>query len=131
VARKQLSIWENAWFLFSRFSRLRDRSSVKFQKFIRISNFQIMQPATLPQVRVKDKRQITLPAAVAQAAGINVNDVLGVSYKDGVVSLITQRAAQKRRPSLLELAGSTRGLYGRTTEERQAYIASERASWQR
>jgi len=58
----------------------------------------------MPRARVRGKRQITLA---------------------------TQHAAAKKRPSLMELAGSARGLYGRTTEERQAYLAGERKSWER
>jgi bifunctional DNA-binding transcriptional regulator/antitoxin component of YhaV-PrlF toxin-antitoxin module len=84
------------------------------------------------QVRVREKHQITLPASVARAANINVNDVLNVtSHGDGTVVLSTQRETVKKRPSLMELAGSTPGLYGDSAEEIHAYIANERASWER
>jgi bifunctional DNA-binding transcriptional regulator/antitoxin component of YhaV-PrlF toxin-antitoxin module len=90
-----------------------------------------MAAATLPQVRVKTKHQITLPAAIARVAGIGVNDILSVDYRDGVVSLITQNAPANKRRSLMDLAGSTPGLYGNTAEEIQAYTANERKSWER
>ncbi|MCL1962140.1 MAG: AbrB/MazE/SpoVT family DNA-binding domain-containing protein [Desulfovibrionaceae bacterium] len=83
------------------------------------------------QVRVRSKHQITLPASVVRVAGIGLNDALDVSCKDGVITLTTQHAAAKKRPSLMDLAGSAKGLYGRTTEERQAYLANERKSWER
>jgi bifunctional DNA-binding transcriptional regulator/antitoxin component of YhaV-PrlF toxin-antitoxin module len=84
------------------------------------------------QVRVRDKHQITLPAAVVRAANIGTNDVLDVSYQEGAITLTTRRAAVKKRPSLLELAGSLKGAsYWRNAEEINAYIANERKSWER
>jgi bifunctional DNA-binding transcriptional regulator/antitoxin component of YhaV-PrlF toxin-antitoxin module len=85
----------------------------------------------MPQVRVRNKHQITLPASVARAASVGVNDVLDVSYKEGIITLMTQRIPAKKRPSLMELAGCAKGLYGRTPEEIEAYVANERASWER
>lgn len=84
----------------------------------------------MPQVRVRDKHQITLPAEVMRAAKIGMNDTLSVLYKDGVIMLITQKA-QPKKPSLMALAGSTKGLYGATTEERKQYLITERESWER
>lgn len=84
----------------------------------------------MPQVRVREKHQITLPAAVVRAANIGLHDTLEVSYQDGVIILMTPQAVQKRRP-LMAMAGSTKGLYGRSTEERQQYLADERQSWHR
>jgi len=83
------------------------------------------------QVRVRDKHQITLPASLARAASIGVNDVLDVQYKEGIITLLTQRATVKKRPSLMDLAGSLKGVYGRDAKEIQAYIANERKSWER
>jgi bifunctional DNA-binding transcriptional regulator/antitoxin component of YhaV-PrlF toxin-antitoxin module len=85
----------------------------------------------MPQVRVRDKHQITLPANVVRAANIGFNDVLDVSYKDGVITLATERVMKAKKPSLMALAGSTKGLYGKTTAEREQYTANERASWER
>jgi bifunctional DNA-binding transcriptional regulator/antitoxin component of YhaV-PrlF toxin-antitoxin module len=95
-----------------------------------VSDFLIMEKA-MHQVRVRDRHQITLPASIARAANINPNDVLSVSYKEGVVTLLTQSVVAKKRPSLMDFAGSANGLYGRTTEEIDAYIANERKSWER
>ena len=85
----------------------------------------------MTQVRVRDKHQITLPATVARAANIAPNDVLDVSYKDGVITLITDRVMKAKKPSLMALAGSTKGLYGTTTAEREQYTTNERSSWER
>ena len=85
----------------------------------------------MPQVRVRAKHQITLPAAVIKAANIGFNEVLDVSYKDGVITLMTERVMKAKKPSLTALAGSTKGLYGKTTAEREKNTANERASWER
>ncbi|MDR0273785.1 MAG: AbrB/MazE/SpoVT family DNA-binding domain-containing protein [Burkholderiaceae bacterium] len=87
---------------------------------------------TQVRVRVRNKHQITLPASVVRAASIGVNDVLDVSCKDGVITLLTQRMAEKKRPSLMDLAGSLKDSgYWRNAEEIHAYIAGERKSWER
>jgi len=83
------------------------------------------------KVRVRNKHQITLPASVVRAANIGTNDMLDVSYQNGAITLLTQRVAEKKRPSLMDLAGSLKGVYGRNTEEIDAYIANERKSWER
>jgi bifunctional DNA-binding transcriptional regulator/antitoxin component of YhaV-PrlF toxin-antitoxin module len=96
-----------------------------------ISNFPTVEK-TMLQVRVRDKHQITLPAPVVRAAGIGMNDVLDVSYKDGAITLSTPRAAKKKRPSLMDLAGSLKESgYWRNAKEIDAYIAGERKSWER
>lgn len=99
-----------------------------------ISYFSTMETftmATLP-VRIKSKHQVTIPAAIAREASLNVNDILQASYKDGVITFITKNAPRAKRPrSLLDFAGSTPGLYGDTAEDMQAYTNNERASWDR
>ena len=85
----------------------------------------------IPQVRVRNKHQITLPAEVVRAAQIGMNDILSVEYKDGVITLITQKVVQEKKRSLMALAGSTKGLYGANTEEREEYTRNERNSWER
>lgn len=81
---------------------------------------------TLP-VRVKSRYQVTIPAAIAREASLNVNDILYASYKDGVISFATKSAPKpKKPPSLLDFAGCTPGLYGNTPEEIEAYCRNER-----
>ncbi|RMX11787.1 AbrB/MazE/SpoVT family DNA-binding domain-containing protein [Allofranklinella schreckenbergeri] len=86
---------------------------------------------TLP-VRIKSKHQVTIPAAIAREASLNVNDILQASYKDGVITFATKNARKAENSrSLLDFAGSTPGLYGDTPEQMQAYINNERSSWDR
>lgn len=85
----------------------------------------------MPQVRVRHKHQITLPAQIARAANIGMDDILDVHYKDGVITLITKQRMDAKKPSLMALAGSAKGLYGTTTEELEQYSVTERNSWER
>lgn len=84
----------------------------------------------MPQVRVRDKHQITLPAVIAREAEISTDDILDVSYKDGVITMTTKQVQKKRR-SIMNYAGSANGLYGKNAEEVQAYLTNERASWEK
>ncbi|QTD43795.1 AbrB/MazE/SpoVT family DNA-binding domain-containing protein [Ottowia testudinis] len=85
----------------------------------------------MPQVTVRDKHQITLPMSIVREAHIRTNDVLSVDYKDGVITLATERAAQPQRKRLMDYAGIAKGLYGQTADEVHAYLDEERASWER
>lgn len=85
----------------------------------------------MPQVRVRDKHQITLPAQIARAANIEMDDILDISYKDGVITLATQQSMDAKKPSLMALSGSAKGLYGATTEELEQYALTERNAWAR
>lgn len=81
-------------------------------------------------VRVRDKHQITLPAALVRAANIHANDILEIDYRNGVITLTTTQAQTPSR-SLMHYAGSAEGLYGDTAEEVHNYLETERASWER
>jgi bifunctional DNA-binding transcriptional regulator/antitoxin component of YhaV-PrlF toxin-antitoxin module len=84
----------------------------------------------MTQVRVREKRQITLPVSISREANLEPNDILDVNYRNGVITMIVKKTEQKRR-SLMELAGSAKGLYGKTPSEIDAYLANERASWEK
>lgn len=85
----------------------------------------------MTRVTVREKHQITLPMAIVRAAHIRTNDVLAVAYKNGVITLATASAAPAKRKSLMDYAGSAKGVYGKSIEEVRAYLDNERASWDR
>ena len=85
----------------------------------------------MPQVRVREKHQITIPMSIVKAANIRENDQLSVEYKNGVITLVNAQNAQNKRKSIMDYAGSTNGLYGKSAAEVDAYIQSERDSWDR
>lgn len=82
----------------------------------------------MPQVRVREKHQVTLPVSIVRAANINPNDVLDVTYRSGVITLVTSKAAGKKR-SLRDYVGAMQGVYGSTAQEVHSYINNERDAW--
>lgn len=84
----------------------------------------------MPQVRVREKHQVTLPMAIVRGANIHENDLLEVSYKNGVITLTTQQAAAPKR-SLMDFVGITQGLYGKNAKQVAQYLDDERNSWER
>ncbi len=85
---------------------------------------------TLPQVRVRDKHQVTLPISIVRHAHIRKNDLLDVGYKNGVITLVVRGTNNKKR-NIMEYVGITNGLYGKTATDVDTYIANERDSWDR
>lgn len=84
----------------------------------------------MPQVTLRDKHQITLPASIVRAARLAPNDVLSVEYVNGKITLSSAATKAGKRPSLMDYAGITEGLYGQSAEEVHAYLAKERQSWE-
>jgi len=71
---------------------------------------------------VSSKRQITIPAAIAHELGLKPGEKLVAHLEDGAIIL------QRRPKSLIEYLDSfPKGIYGRTKEEIDAYIAEGRA----
>lgn len=81
-------------------------------------------------VQLRDRRQITLPSEVVAAAALQVNDALEVSYVNGVIQLVPLKA-KKKPVDMRKYLGVLQGMYGDTPEEIDAYIRSERDSWER
>lgn len=82
------------------------------------------------QVRIRERNQITLPASIATAANLRVDDLLEVRLVNGVITLERQDT-QAKRTSIRDLVGIAAGTWGATHEEIDAYITSERDSWER
>ena len=84
----------------------------------------------MPTVRVRDKHQITLPRAIADAANVSVDDTLTVEYTNGVITLAPAQS-KKSRVIAQDFLGALRGSYGKTVAEIDANLRSERDSWER
>jgi len=84
----------------------------------------------MQQVRIRERNQITLPASITAAANLRVDDVLEVGLVNGVITLVPQNR-QASRLSMRDLTGIAAGAFGKTHQEIDAYIASERDSWER
>ena len=84
----------------------------------------------MSQVRVRPKNQITLPAQIAKAAHIKPDDMVEVTYANGVVTLLPMHR-KKRKNSIMAYAGIARGVWGETTADVEAALANDRDSWDR
>lgn len=84
----------------------------------------------MTQVRVRPKHQITIPSRIAEAAHIKPDDVLDVTYANGVVTLIPVHR-KERCESVMAYAGIGQGLWGATTAEIDAGLQAARDSWER
>lgn len=84
----------------------------------------------MPQVRIREKHQVTLPISIVRDAGIHENDVLDVAYKNGIITLSIKKAIVKKR-SLMDFVGATRGVYGQNAAQVAQYVDSERDTWDR
>jgi antitoxin component of MazEF toxin-antitoxin module len=90
----------------------------------------LIEADKMQQVRIRERNQITLPASIALAANLRVDDLLEVRLVNGVITLELQNKAHKRL-SMRDLAGIAAGTWGKTHEEIDVYIANERDSWER
>ena len=84
----------------------------------------------MPQVRIREKHQITLPMSIVRGADIRENDMLDVAYKNGVITLSVKKVDAKKR-SLMDFVGAARGVYGQDAAQVAQYLDSERDTWDR
>jgi AbrB family looped-hinge helix DNA binding protein len=84
----------------------------------------------MAQVRIRNKNQITIPARIAESANIKPDDLLEITCKNGVITLVPASRPQKRQ-SVLSYAGIARGTWGETTDEIEAELKEGRDSWER
>ena len=84
----------------------------------------------MPEIRMRPKHQVTLPASVVRQANIAVNDRLTVSYLNGSI-IITPRQARQDSEDLMAFAGIGRGLWGDSAEAVDATLRNQRDEWER
>lgn len=84
-------------------------------------------PMTL--VRMKEKGQVTIPAAVREALSAKRGDVFEVAVSDGNIVLKPQIVVAKKGVDIGPWIGAGKGLFA-TPEEVDAFIAAERARWE-
>lgn len=93
-----------------------------------------MEIAAMPQVKLREKGQVTIPAELLQEWSrrnhVSINDLMDAKLANGVLMLIPKsRHAVKR--SVMSFAGSGKGLWGNTPDEVDASIKKIRDSWTR
>lgn len=80
-------------------------------------------------ISLRERRQITLPAEVVAAVGLQTNDALEVSVVDGVIHLAPVAATTAQSPDLRRFLGATAGLYGSDAKQADDYVRQQRDSW--
>jgi bifunctional DNA-binding transcriptional regulator/antitoxin component of YhaV-PrlF toxin-antitoxin module len=80
-------------------------------------------------VNLRDRRQITLPAEIVAAAGLKTDDQLEVRWQNGAIVMVPTQAAKAPPRSMARFQGATKGLYGATEEEANAYVRDQRDTW--
>ncbi|NTW68749.1 MAG: AbrB/MazE/SpoVT family DNA-binding domain-containing protein [Chlorobiaceae bacterium] len=83
----------------------------------------------MEQIRVRKRLQITIPWRIAELAHIKPDDMLEVSFNNGVVTLIPV-SRKIRNDSPMTYAGIARGIWGKTTQEIEAEHQKAHESWQ-
>ena len=87
----------------------------------------------MPLVRMKEKGQVTIPAAVREEIAAHKGDMFEVTVVDGAIVLTPQEvvARSKPEPKGVDIAawiGSGKGQF-KTPEDVDAFIRSERGQW--
>ncbi len=70
----------------------------------------------MPKVRVRPKNQITIPLRIAEEAGIKPDDVLDITYMNGLITMVPAGKKGEKRP-IMKYAGIARGTCGKTSGE--------------
>lgn len=85
--------------------------------------------STMEQIRVRKRLQITIPWRIAELAHIKPDDMLEVSFNNGVMTLIPV-SVKMRIDSPMAYAGIAQGIWGKTTQEIKAKHQNARESWE-
>lgn len=92
----------------------------------------------MPLVKMKEKGQVTIPAAVREQIAAQTGDVFEVVVKDGAIVLMPREVISRSLPRAKEgregvdissWIGSGKGLFD-TPEDVDAFIRSERDKWE-
>ena len=84
----------------------------------------------MPEIRMRPKHQVTLPASLVRQANIQLDDKLAVSYVNGSI-ILTPCAAHKNQADIMAFAGIASGLWGTTAHEIDQTLSSMKSGWER
>jgi bifunctional DNA-binding transcriptional regulator/antitoxin component of YhaV-PrlF toxin-antitoxin module len=84
----------------------------------------------MPEIKMRPKHQITLPASVVRAANLETDDRMQVEYVNGVI-LITPRSEKTVKADAMSFAGIGKGLWGDTPKAVSEAIKKISNSWER
>jgi bifunctional DNA-binding transcriptional regulator/antitoxin component of YhaV-PrlF toxin-antitoxin module len=85
----------------------------------------------MPEVRMRPKSQITLPASIVRAANLQTDDRLDVNLINGNIVISPQRHPTPTPDSVMAFAGAGRGVWGQSADEVAATAHGLRQEWER
>ncbi len=85
----------------------------------------------MPLVKVRPKRQITLPPKISREVGIEEGDLVEICVEADHLTITPKEIVDKKRKtaSLRDLIGSAKGVYGKTPQEADQYLNDIRGEW--
>ena len=89
-----------------------------------------MKVVSMPEIRMRPKHQVTLPASVVRQAKLKADDRLTVSYVNGSI-IITPKHEARDQDDIMSFAGIGHGLWGNTAAEVDQTLLQMKNSWQR
>jgi len=84
----------------------------------------------MPEIRMRPKHQVTLPASVVREAKLKPDDRLTVTFINGSI-IITPKHDAKDQDDIMSFAGIGHGLWGNTPEEVDQTLCNMKNSWER
>lgn len=84
----------------------------------------------MPEIRMRPKHQVTLPASLVRPANIQPDDKLAVSYVNGSI-ILTPATKTKDQTDIMAFGGIAPGLWGSTAQEIDQTLDSMKSGWER
>jgi antitoxin component of MazEF toxin-antitoxin module len=89
-----------------------------------------MSIVVMPEIRMRQKHQVTLPASIVREANIEPDDKLLVTFLNGAI-IITPKKTEEAKDDFMSYAGLFKGAWGATDEEVDTTIHNLRNEWTR
>ena len=85
----------------------------------------------MPEIRMRPKHQVTLPASIVREANLQTDDRLMVTIVNGNILISPKRAKLAAPQNVMAFAGIGRGVWGQTSDEVEAKVRALRDEWER
>lgn len=85
----------------------------------------------MPEIRMRPKSQITLPASIVRQANLQTDDRLTVALVNGNIVISPKRSPAATPGGVMAFAGIGRGVWGQTADEVVAQAKALRDEWKR
>jgi antitoxin component of MazEF toxin-antitoxin module len=83
----------------------------------------------MPEIRLRPKHQVTLPASIVRQAHIQEDDRLLVSFVNGSI-IITPKKDTAGKDDVMSYAGIYQGAWGDSLEDVERTMRQQRNEWQ-